>query len=49
MPCAAAAAAVSCCCAQEYEMENDENNAAVSRMRNALINERDQAQKAEGK
>jgi len=34
---------------QEYEVENDENNAAVSRMRNALVNERDAAQQAEGK
>jgi hypothetical protein len=31
---------------QEYELENDENNAAISRMRNALVNERDEADKA---
>ena len=34
---------------QDYEAENDENNAAVSRMRNALVNEIDESQKAEGK
>lgn len=36
-----------CITLQEYELENDENNAALSRMRNALVNEADEAQKAQ--
>lgn len=35
------------CLSQEYEADMDENNAAVSRMRNALAAEADEAAKAE--
>lgn len=34
---------------QEYQADADEDNAALSRMRNALVNELDEAKKAEGK
>jgi hypothetical protein len=33
---------------QEYEAESDENNAALSRMRNALVTEVEQTKEAEG-
>jgi hypothetical protein len=34
---------------QDYQADADEDNAALSRMRNALVNELDEAKKAEGK
>jgi hypothetical protein len=40
---------VRCIALQEYEAENDEDNAAISRMRNALVNELDETKAAEGK
>lgn len=34
---------------QEYEAENADDNAAISRMRNALLSEQEEAAAAEGK
>lgn len=34
---------------QDYQADADADNAALSRMRNALVNELDEAQQAEGR